>query len=132
VCLTLPPLIRRLGVTADNSAEREEAKARFKAAQAAMARNDALGPQDGVPPDIVEDMRLHYKDRSRRFAARYHGSDEDGALEGRAAAFRTLQSERLRAERRAIVALRDDGVINDEVMSRVQRDIDLEQVRLDG
>lgn len=130
--LTLPLLIRRLGVTADNSAEREEAKARFKAAQAAMARNDALGPQDGVPPDIVEDMRLHYKDRSRRFAARYHGSDEDGALEGRAAAFRTLQSERLRAERRAIVALRDDGVINDEVMSRVQRDIDLEQVRLDG
>jgi len=130
--LTLPPLIRRLGVTADNSAEREEAKARFKAAQAAMARIDALGAQDGVPPDIVEDMRLHYADRSRRFAAQYHGSDEDGALEGRATAFRTLQSELLRAERRAVVALRDDGVINDEVMSRVQRDIDLEQVRLDG
>ena len=130
--LTLPPLIRRLGVTADNSAEREEAKARFKAAQAAMARIDALGAQDGVPPDIVEDMRLHYADRSRRFAAQYHGSDEDGALEGRATAFRTLQSELLRAERRAVVPMRDDGVINDEVMSRVQRDIDLEQVRLDG
>jgi len=130
--LTLPPLIRRLGVTADNSAEREEAKARFKAAQAAMARIDALGAQDDVPPDIVEDMRLHYADRSRRFSAQYHGSDEDGALEGRATAFRTLQSELLRAESRAVVALRDDGVINDEVMSRVQRDIDLEQVRLDG
>ncbi len=130
--LTLPLLIRRLGVTADNSAEREEAKARFRAARAAMARIDALGAQDGVPPDIVADMRLHYEDRSRRFAAQYHGSDEDEALEGRATAFRKLQGELLRAERRAVVALRDDGVINDEVMSRVQRDIDLEQVRLDG
>ena len=34
-------------------------------------------------------------------------------------------------ERRAVVALRGQGTINDEVMNRVQRDIDLEFARLD-
>ena len=35
------------------------------------------------------------------------------------------------AERGAVVALRNSGLINDDVMNRVQRDIDLEASRLD-
>jgi len=36
------------------------------------------------------------------------------------------------AERQAVLALRNDGVITEEVMQRVQRDIDLEDSRLDA
>jgi hypothetical protein len=37
----------------------------------------------------------------------------------------------LEAEHAALAVLRNEGVINDAVMQRVQRDLDLEAVRLD-
>jgi hypothetical protein len=37
----------------------------------------------------------------------------------------------LAAEHAALLALRNDGVIDDNVMQRVQRDLDLEAARLD-
>jgi hypothetical protein len=39
--------------------------------------------------------------------------------------------ELLDAERAALLALRNDRVIDDNVMQRVQRDLDLEAVRLE-
>ena len=47
-------------------------------------------------------------------------------------AYQRLRRELLDAERQAIVELRGSGYINDEVMYRVQRDIDLEVARLDA
>jgi CPA1 family monovalent cation:H+ antiporter len=38
----------------------------------------------------------------------------------------------LDAEREAVVQLRRDGRINDDVMRRVTRDLDLEEARLDS
>ena len=35
----------------------------------------------------------------------------------------------LDAEREAVIGLRDDGIIGDEVLMRVQRDLDLESLR---
>ncbi len=42
-----------------------------------------------------------------------------------------MRRELLDAERNAVVELRRRGVINDEVMHRVVRDLDLEDARLD-
>jgi CPA1 family monovalent cation:H+ antiporter len=36
------------------------------------------------------------------------------------------------AERDAVIQQRDDGVISDEVLRRVERDLDLEQVRMEA
>ena len=41
-----------------------------------------------------------------------------------------LRIEALRGEREAILQLRNERVINDEVMRRIQRDIDLAEARL--
>jgi CPA1 family monovalent cation:H+ antiporter len=41
-----------------------------------------------------------------------------------------LRRETLRAERHLVVSLRDRGVINDEVLHRIQRELDLEEVRV--
>ena len=68
--------------------------------------------------------------RSNRFRARYHGVDDEG-VEDRSAAYQRLRRELLDAERRAVLSLRNEGVITEEVMQRVQRDIDLEDSRLD-
>ena len=128
--LTLPELIRALGVEADDGAGREEAKARIHAARAALARLDELIEADSVRPDTAQRLRGAYEFRQNRFAARLDGED-DGAIEERSTSYQRVRRELLDAERGAIVALRHDGVINDDVMHRLTRDLDLEDARLD-
>jgi monovalent cation/hydrogen antiporter len=128
--LTLPWLIRVLRVEDDGSADREDAKARIKAAEAAIARLEELAAESWVREDTAERLRGLYSFRSNRFRARYSGDDGDG-VEERSAAYQRLRYELLEAERQAVLALRNEGVITEEVMQRVQRDIDLEASRLD-
>jgi CPA1 family monovalent cation:H+ antiporter len=128
--LTLPGLVRLIGIEADDSAGREDAKTRIKAAEAALARLEELMDEDWVRPDTAERLRGSYRFRANRFLARYTGEDGDG-IEERSAAYQRLRRELLDAERAAVVDLRRQGVISEEVMQRVQRDIDLEDSRLD-
>jgi hypothetical protein len=39
--------------------------------------------------------------------------------------------ELLRSQRRALIELRNEGVIGDEVIHRIERDLDLEESRLE-
>jgi CPA1 family monovalent cation:H+ antiporter len=129
--LSLPILIRRLGVSEDGIPQREEAKAQLTAARAALARLDELAEQHEVPPEVVDHLRSHYEERSRLHMARYRGEENEGdeAFDG---AYRRLQSALLQVEREAIIGLRDRGVINDEAMRTVQHSLDLEAVRLEA
>jgi CPA1 family monovalent cation:H+ antiporter len=129
--LTLPAVVRALHIEDDGGAEREDAKARIKAAEAALARLEELEQEGWVRDDTAERVRGTYRFRTNRFRARYDGSDGEG-VEERSAAFQRLRRELLEAERQAVDGQRNDGVITEEVMLRVQRDIDLETSRLDA
>jgi len=129
--LTLPSLIRVLHLPADVGAEREDAKARIKAAEAALERLDELAAEDWVRDDTAERLRGTYRFRQTRFRARLDGQDDDG-VEERSQQFQRLRRELLSAERDAVLHLRNEGVITEEVMQRVQRDLDLEDSRLDA
>ena len=128
--LTLPLLIRILRLEPDDGADREDAKARIKAAEAALARLEQLEAEEWVREDTAERMRGAYNFRTRRFRARYEGVEGDGEEE-RSQAYQRLRRELLDAERGAVLGLRNEGLITEEVMQRVQRDIDLEDSRLD-
>jgi CPA1 family monovalent cation:H+ antiporter len=128
--LTLPVLLEALGVGDDGSAEREDAKARIKAAEAALVRLEELVADGAVRPDTAERVRGAFGFRRARFRARLDDGD-DGAIEEQSAAYQRVMRELLAAEQGALVALRNAGVIDDTVMQRVQRDLDLEAARLD-
>jgi monovalent cation/hydrogen antiporter len=128
--LTLPFLVRRLRLEDDGGAEREDAKARIKAAEAALARLEELEAEGWVREDTAERTRGAYRFRTNRFSARYHGTDDDG-VEERSQQYQRLRRELLEAERQAVLRLRNEGTITEDVMQRVQRDIDLEDLRLD-
>jgi monovalent cation/hydrogen antiporter len=131
--LTMPKLITAFDIEDDGADEREEARARIAAAEAALDRMDELFDEDWVREDTAERMRGLYDWRRRRFAARIDGGDDDGDdYEERSADFQRLRRELLAAERQALVELRNRGVINDEVMRRVQQDLDLEDSRLES
>ncbi len=129
--LTLPLLISVMRIPDDGSADREDAKARIKAAEAALARLEELAVEEWVREDTAERMRGQYRFRTNRFRARYAGVDDDG-VEERSAQYQRLRRELLAAERAAVIDLRNQGVITEDVMQRVQRDIDLEDSRLDA
>jgi Na+/H+ antiporter len=128
--LTLPAVIRLLRLEDDGLEAKEDAKARIVAADAAIARLDELIGEDWVRDDTADRMRGLYNFRRSRFRARFD-ADDDGAIEERSANYQRLRHELLQAERRAVVNLRRSGRISDEVMHRVERDLDLEDVRLD-
>jgi CPA1 family monovalent cation:H+ antiporter len=130
--LTLPTVIKGLGLEADEStAEAEDAHARIRAAEAALERLDQLVGESWVREDTAQRVRGAYQFRIDRFAAR-SDPDGDGRIERQSLKYQRLRRELLDVERRTVVELRNAGEISDEVMRRVERDLDLEVSRLDS
>jgi monovalent cation/hydrogen antiporter len=128
--LTLPALIRRLGVRGDGVEEREEVRARMEAARAALDRLEELAGEDWTRDDTVQRLQGLYQFRLRRLKARV-GKIEDDGYEDRSLAYQRLVRELLEAQRQAIVRLRNQGTISSDVMHRIERDLDLEDSRLE-
>jgi monovalent cation/hydrogen antiporter len=128
--VTLPAVIRALRIQDDGLEEREEAKARKRAALAALERLAELEGEDWVMDDTAGRLRGLYDFRVRRFSDRFNAGS-DGMNEERSLSYQRLRRELLAAERDAVLALRREGVVSDDVMNRVLRDIALEDVRLD-
>jgi CPA1 family monovalent cation:H+ antiporter len=128
--LTLPAALKMLGVEDDGTLEQRESKARLLAARAAMERIDELLDEEWVREDTAERVRRMYEFRVRRFSARFD-EDDDGAIDARSYDYQRLVRELLEAQRGAIIRLRNEGRINDEIMHRIERDLDLEDIRLE-
>jgi CPA1 family monovalent cation:H+ antiporter len=130
--ISLPWVIHMVGLDGDDSDVQKEAKARLKAAQAAVERIDALAGEDWVREDTADRLRRMYEYRENRFRARF---DEDGTesdnIEARSQDYQRLIREVLQAQRERVLALRNEGRINDEIMHRIERDLDLEDLRLE-
>jgi Na+/H+ antiporter len=129
--LTLPAVIRRLGVVEDGTEEEtEELRARLTAARAALERLDELADEDWIRDDTLERVRGMYEFRQRRFKTRA-GKIEDDGIEDRSLAYQRLMHDLFLAQRQALVELRNGGQISAEVMRRVERELDLEESRLE-
>jgi CPA1 family monovalent cation:H+ antiporter len=127
--LSLPVLIRWLGVKDDYSMENEEREARLKANQAALARLNEIAERDPEKANALQRLRVEYEDHIRQV----EGAQSESAgtpLRIFSSEYERLSYEALKIERRTIVKLRDQDVINDEVLRRIQRDIDLAEARL--
>lgn len=125
--LSLPVLIRRLNIADDGLAMVEERAARSKANEAALAYLAEVDSK--FPSDLVQRLRVEYDDRIRQLEVCAH-DDGDHANGLGAGAYQRLQQEALDVERRTIIQLRDEYVISDEVLRRIQRDLDLAEARL--
>ena len=127
--LSLPLVIRWLGVEPDDGEEIEENKARKVAARAALEALDRLAEEDWPRQDTIERMRGQYRYRYNRFAARFDEDVDDGAIESRTSDYLRLVSAVLDAQRQALDELGAEGVISDDVRRRVEHELDLEEGR---
>lgn len=127
--LTLPTLMRKLGVGTDGVAEREEGVARLTSARAALRRIDELATEEWVNEETLADVRAIHEHRTHRYDGDSDAEEgqQDGAQDSVA---RRLKREVLQAEREAVIQLRDEGTIGDEVLRRLERELDLQDIWL--
>jgi monovalent cation/hydrogen antiporter len=127
--LSLPLLIRRLGIKDDGSARKEELEARLKANHAALNHLKKIAESNPAKADALERLRVEYEDHIRQV----EGDEPKNAgtpLRLFSSEYERLSHEALQEERKTILQLRNESVISDEVLRRIQRDIDLAEIRL--
>jgi NhaP-type Na+/H+ or K+/H+ antiporter len=127
--LTLGPLINRLGISDDGAEQEEEVHARVRIAEAALQRLEEVSGDGWAREDTLERVRGMYDYRRRRFSAQVDGGD-GAQYEERTDAYRRLMYELYDAQREELLALRNRREISDEVRRRVERELDLEETRL--
>lgn len=131
--VTLPAVIRRLGVRSGDDYEDRlrEAEAQHAAARAALDRLDALA-DTGVPvhQPVLDTLRRHAEARSNAAWERL-GRPDPGGVEPPSVVYRRLRRDMLAAEREVFVRLRNERRIDEEVMRRVMRELDLEEAALE-
>jgi monovalent cation/hydrogen antiporter len=129
--LTLPRLIRRLGLGAERAWSPEEAIARLEAAQAALdALEEIEAEHQGEDDPALERLRELYRARFARCVSAIEGKGEVVPLEDPVLDYQTLRRQLLGVERAALVGLRNSGRIRPDIFRRIQRDLDLEEARL--
>ena len=130
--LTLPYLIRRLGVREDGAEEEaEEMRARWTASRAALERLDELAIEEWTLDDTIDRLRGLYEFRQRRVKVRAGKIEDEDGIENRSLAYQRLMHELYTVQRRAVVELRNGGEISNDVMHRLERELDLEESRLE-
>jgi CPA1 family monovalent cation:H+ antiporter len=129
--LSLPALLRRLAVTRGAEEADEELRARLVATEAALVQLDAIADEPWTREDTIDRQRRFFEYRKRRYAARAGEIEDDEGYEDRSLAYQQLLQAVLGAQREALVGLRNQGKISNDVMYRVVRALDLEESRLE-
>ena len=119
---TLAPLVRWLRLPPERIRQDEERYARGEALRHGLEKLEDLADESWTASAVAEVNRLReeFRDRIRR----HRESDPDDEAECR------LRSEILAAERRALIRLRNEGAISDEVLIELERELDHEALRL--
>jgi monovalent cation/hydrogen antiporter len=123
--LTLPPLIRALGLVGVTGRNTEEEDARRAILKAALRRLDAVRESEGAEfAKVFDDLELHYRDRLATLT-----EEEADVRSARHRRFVELSRELLQVERRTAIRLRNEGRINDELLRQLERELDLAEAR---
>jgi CPA1 family monovalent cation:H+ antiporter len=124
--LTLPLLVRYLHVTSDEEDEREETLARREVAQAGLDELDRLVDEEWVPRDLAKKLRRRYEHALDFLPESLEPADLDSDhLE----TYDRLHRQVIEAQRTAAISLRNRDLIGDDVLRRVERDLDFDELR---
>jgi monovalent cation/hydrogen antiporter len=129
--LTLPWLIRRLRVGTDVGLRAEEGMARQRLLEAATRRIDQLYPVWPGHHPLLDQLRETYRHRSEHIDRQRAPSGDEGE-DRELIEHREIRRTVIDSEREALMRLRAEGEINDEVLRDLERELDLEERRMDA
>lgn len=129
--LTLPTVVRRLGLGAHEAWAPDEAVARLGAAQAALDRLEEIqATEPGIPDNVLQRLRELYQARFARCVAALSGKDGEVPIEDPLTGYRRLRHDLIEKERGALLDMRNDGRLKQDTFRRIQSDLDLDEARL--
>jgi CPA1 family monovalent cation:H+ antiporter len=129
--LTLPSVVRRLGLRAHEAWSPDEAVARLGAAQAALDRLEEIEAMEpGVPDNVLDRLREIYQARFARCVAALQGEDGGTPIEDPLSGYRRIREDLIERERASLLEMRDDGRLRQDLFRRIQADLDLDEARL--
>lgn len=127
--LTLPPLIRALGLAETPGTGREEQEARKLVLEATLAHLEELRRGDSSgSTEVYDDLARHYKDRLASISG--GGREKDVANSEPYYQYVDLSRALLEVERHTALRLRREGRIADEVLRAMEHELDLSEARL--
>lgn len=126
--LTLPPLIRWLGLSGTEEPEHEEQEARRLVVEQALAHLESLHDEGRIFDEHYDHLRQRYA--GRLAALNEESGDEHGTALEHAERYVDASRALLRAERQAAVRLRNEQRISDEVLRSLLSELDLAETRL--
>jgi monovalent cation/hydrogen antiporter len=133
---SLPYVIRALGIEQEGAKEREaqvarEFEGRIAVIDAGIARLDELA-KAGEVPEEVSVRRRHQLQHTRRTLKRQLAGQVDSESEEIAERELFASNEAVDAQRAKLLQLRSEGKIDDDIVRRIERDLDEQERRLQG
>ena len=129
--LTLPALIRALRLGTDAGLREEEARARQRLLEAATRRLDQLYPVWPGHQPLLDQLRETYRHRSEHVERQRDAAGGDGE-DRELIEHREIRRTVIDAEREALLRLRAEGEVGDDVLRDLERELDLEERRMDA
>ena len=130
--LTLPAAVRWAGwdgVELDGDESTIARAAAYEAGLAEVERQRELWP-DHAP--LMDRIQASLEDRREHLAIDTDDENETADRHQERVEHQQIQLAIVRAQRNAVIDLRDGGEINDETLREVERELDLEELRMEG
>jgi len=126
--LTLPPLIRMLGLAGERGTECEVDEARRLVLEAALKYLDESRGESSGSSEVYDDLAQHYRHRLASLECipdhiYPHSPDQD-------ARYLDVSRDVVNVERETVLRLRHEGRISNEIWREIERELDLSAIRL--
>jgi CPA1 family monovalent cation:H+ antiporter len=128
--LTLPLVIRALGLGSDDDKGHEESHARQELIEQALRRIDELEKKWPTHRPLIDQIRTSYQHRAEHEEQLHEAPGNEAEQE--LVEHRQIRSEVIDAQRDALREMRDRGAIDDDVLRSIERDLDLEEIRMEA
>jgi CPA1 family monovalent cation:H+ antiporter len=128
--MSLPFVIKAVHLGADEDVRAEERHARTVLVDEALRRIEALYGEWPAHRPLLDQLRTSYRHRAE------HAGTFDQAPSSEAeqelVEHRQIRRSVIDAQREAVLLMRDRGVIDDDVLRTIERELDLEELRMEA
>jgi monovalent cation/hydrogen antiporter len=128
--LTLPLVIRAVGLGSDADEGHEESHARQELIEEALRRIDDLEKKWPDHRPLIDQLRTSYQHRAEHEEQLHEAPGNEAEQE--LVEHRQIRSDVIDAQRDALSAMRDRGAIDDDVLRSIERELDLEEIRMEA
>lgn len=128
--LTLPLVVRGLSLHGVESERNEETLARATANAAGVAAAERLREVWPAHLPLLDRISATFEDQARHLAT--DDPEETRERDQERIEHETIRREVLAAQRGSVIDLRDRGEISDDVLRTIERELDLEELRMEA